>query len=118
MPADRPIPATSAATTGWTKREGAGAYADHDPAVLVVGGGQAGLGIAARLGALGVDTLVVDRHERIGDNWRQRYHSLTLHNEVHVNHLPLHALPADLAGLHSRRTSWRTGSRPMSRRWT
>ena len=38
------------------------AYDDRDPAVLVVGGGQAGLSIAARLGQLGVDTLIVDRH--------------------------------------------------------
>ena len=69
------------------------AYADHDPTVIVVGGGQAGLSIAARLHQLGVDTLIVDRHERIGDNWRTRYHSLTLHNEVHVNHLPYLPFP-------------------------
>ena len=61
--------------------------------VLVVGGGQAGLSIAARLHQLGVDTLIVDRHERIGDNWRKRYHSLTLHNEVHVNHMPYMPFP-------------------------
>ncbi len=69
------------------------AYADRDPTVIVVGGGQAGLSIAARLQQLGVDTLIVDRHERIGDNWRKRYHSLTLHNEVHVNHLPYMPFP-------------------------
>jgi cation diffusion facilitator CzcD-associated flavoprotein CzcO len=69
------------------------AYADRDPAVIVVGGGQAGLSIAARLHALGVDTLIVDRHERVGDNWRKRYHSLTLHNEVFVNHLPYIPFP-------------------------
>ncbi len=68
-------------------------YADRDPTVLVVGGGQAGLSIAARLGQLGVDTLIVDRHARIGDNWRTRYHSLTLHNEVFVNHLPYMPFP-------------------------
>jgi cation diffusion facilitator CzcD-associated flavoprotein CzcO len=69
------------------------AFADRDPAVLVVGGGHAGLSIAARLQQLGVDTLIVDRHGRIGDNWRKRYHSLTLHNEVHVNHLPYMPFP-------------------------
>ena len=69
------------------------AYADRDPAVLVVGGGQAGLAIAARLGQLEVDTLIVDRMQRVGDNWRKRYHSLTLHNEVHVNHLPYLPFP-------------------------
>src|SRR5271169_2227728 len=69
------------------------AFADRDPAALVVGGGQAGLSIAARLQQLGIDTLIVDRHARIGDNWRKRYHSLTLHNEVQVNHLPYMLFP-------------------------
>ncbi|MCF8475906.1 MAG: NAD(P)/FAD-dependent oxidoreductase [Pseudolabrys sp.] len=69
------------------------AFADRDPIVLVVGGGQAGLAIAARLQQLGVDTLIVDRHKRVGDNWRTRYHSLTLHNEMHVNHLPYMPFP-------------------------
>jgi putative flavoprotein involved in K+ transport len=69
------------------------AFADRDPVVLVVGGGQAGLSIAARLHQLGIDTLIVDRHQRIGDNWRKRYHSLTLHNEVHVNHMPYMPFP-------------------------
>ena len=78
----------------WTDRRARQrAFADRDPAVLVVGGGQAGLCIAARLGQLGVDTLIVDRHARVGDNWRKRYHSLTLHNEVFVNHLPYMPFP-------------------------
>jgi cation diffusion facilitator CzcD-associated flavoprotein CzcO len=74
-------------------RKEAAAYKDRDPAVLVVGGGQAGLSIAARLGALGVDALIVDRWPRIGDNWRRRYHALTLHNQVHVNHMPYMPFP-------------------------
>jgi cation diffusion facilitator CzcD-associated flavoprotein CzcO len=64
------------------------AYADREPVVLVAGGGQAGLAIAAVLGRLGVDTLVVDRHERVGDNWRTRYRSLALHNPSELNQLP------------------------------
>jgi cation diffusion facilitator CzcD-associated flavoprotein CzcO len=68
-------------------------YDDRDPAVLVIGGGQAGLSIGARLHQLGVDTLIVDKHDRVGDNWRKRYHSLTLHNEVYVNHLPYLPFP-------------------------
>jgi pyridine nucleotide-disulfide oxidoreductase len=74
-------------------RTAAAAYADRDPAVLVVGGGQAGLSIAARLAQLQVDTLIVDRGARIGDNWRKRYHALVLHNQVHVNHLPYMPFP-------------------------
>jgi len=68
-------------------------YADRDPTVLVIGGGQSGLCIAARLKQLQVDTLIVDREERIGDNWRKRYHALTLHNQVQVNHLPYMLFP-------------------------
>ncbi len=74
-------------------RNATAAYTDRDPTVLVVGGGHAGLSTAARLTALGVDTLIVDRGERIGDNWRKRYHALVLHNQVHVNHLPLMPFP-------------------------
>jgi hypothetical protein len=74
-------------------RTAAAAYADRDPTVLVVGGGQAGLSIAARLTQLNVDTLIVDRWPRIGDNWRKRYHALVLHNQVHVNHLPYMPFP-------------------------
>jgi pyridine nucleotide-disulfide oxidoreductase len=74
-------------------RNASNAYADRDPTVLVIGGGQSGLCIAARLKQLGVDTLIVDRMQRIGDNWRKRYHALTLHNQVQVNHLPYMLFP-------------------------
>jgi cation diffusion facilitator CzcD-associated flavoprotein CzcO len=68
-------------------------YSNRDPTVLVVGGGQAGLAIAARLKQLQVDTLIVDREARVGDNRRKRYHALTLHNQVQVNHLPYMSFP-------------------------
>ena len=74
-------------------RNKARTYAEHEPDVLVVGGAQAGLGIAACLGQLGIDTLVIDRTERIGDSWRLRYHALALHNQTHVNHLPYMPFP-------------------------
>ena len=75
------------------RRQISAAYENREPDVLVVGGGQAGLSTAARLTQLGVDTLIVDREERVGDNWRKRYHSLVLHNQVHVNHLPYLPFP-------------------------
>ena len=75
------------------QRQASKAYDDRDPTVLVIGGGQAGLAAAARLTQLGVDTLIIDKHERIGDNWRKRYHALTLHNQVQVNHLPYMPFP-------------------------
>jgi cation diffusion facilitator CzcD-associated flavoprotein CzcO len=69
-------------------------FRERDPQVLIVGAGQAGLILAARLRQLGVDTLVIDKTPRIGDVWRQRYHSLTLHNEVTANHMPYLPFPA------------------------
>jgi cation diffusion facilitator CzcD-associated flavoprotein CzcO len=74
-------------------RKASAGYTDRDPTVLVIGGGQSGLCIAARLKQLNVDTLIVDREKRIGDNWRKRYHALTLHNQVQVNHLPYMHFP-------------------------
>ena len=74
-------------------RQKATAYDDHEPTVLVIGGAQAGLSIAARLNQLGVDTLVVEQWPRIGDSWRKRYHSLALHNSTHLNHLPYMDFP-------------------------
>ena len=75
------------------QRQAASNFLDRDPTVLIIGGGQAGLTISARLTQLGVDNLIVDKHPRIGDNWRSRYDSLTLHNQVQVNHLPYMPFP-------------------------
>ncbi|GAA0608309.1 NAD(P)/FAD-dependent oxidoreductase [Sporichthya brevicatena] len=69
-------------------------YSDRDPQVLIIGGGQAGLALGARLKQFGVDALLVEKNPRIGDNWRNRYHSLTLHNEVWANSLPYIPFPA------------------------
>jgi putative flavoprotein involved in K+ transport len=80
--------------TNWKEQRIASqAYADREPVVLIAGGGQAGLSLAATLGRLGVDTLVVDRFERVGDCWRKRYHSLALHNDTSYNHLPYMPFP-------------------------
>jgi len=76
------------------RRREAARYADRDPAVLIVGGGHAGITAAARLKALGIDALVIDRMERIGDNWRKRYRGLKLHNQKHSNHFPYLPFPA------------------------
>lgn len=42
---------------------------------------------------LGVTSLMVDREERIGDNWRTRYHQLVLHDPVWFDHLPYLPFP-------------------------
>ncbi|MTD55535.1 NAD(P)/FAD-dependent oxidoreductase [Amycolatopsis pithecellobii] len=64
-----------------------------DPAVVVLGAGQGGLSVAARLKMLGVPTLIVERNPRVGDSWRNRYHSLVLHDPVYTNHLPYLPFP-------------------------
>jgi cation diffusion facilitator CzcD-associated flavoprotein CzcO len=80
--------------TNWKEQRVASqAYTDREPIVLIAGGGQAGLSLAATLGRIGVDTLVVDRFERVGDCWRKRYHSLALHNDTRYNHLPYMPFP-------------------------
>jgi cation diffusion facilitator CzcD-associated flavoprotein CzcO len=65
-----------------------------DPLVLVLGAGQGGLAVAARLQQFDIDTLVVDKEQRVGDNWRNRYQSLLLHNQIWANHLPYLPFPA------------------------
>jgi putative flavoprotein involved in K+ transport len=63
------------------------------PYVLVVGGGQGGIALGARLRQLGVPSLVVDKHARPGDQWRGRYKSLCLHDPVWYDHLPYLKFP-------------------------
>ncbi|MGO2860693.1 MAG: flavin-containing monooxygenase [Brevibacterium sp.] len=64
-----------------------------DPYILVVGGGQGGIALGARLRQLGVPALVIDRWERPGDQWRSRYKSLCLHDPVWYDHLPYLKFP-------------------------
>lgn len=68
-------------------------FADGDPDVLVVGAGHNGLACAAVLRSFGVNALVVDRFARVGDNWRKRYASLSLHDPVWTDHMPLMPYP-------------------------
>ncbi|MGE4335739.1 MAG: flavin-containing monooxygenase [Pigmentiphaga sp.] len=74
-------------------RESRRTFAERDPQVIIVGAGHAGLILAARLRQMGVDALVVEKSSRVGDVWRNRYHSLTLHNEITANHMPYLPFP-------------------------
>ena len=67
----------------------------EQPYVVVVGGGQGGIGLAARLKVLGVPTIVVDKNQRPGDSWRNRYHSLYLRNTVWQDQMPYLEFPDD-----------------------
>ena len=65
----------------------------EQPYVLIVGGGQGGLALGARLKRIGVPALIVDAHKRSGDNWRSRYKSLCLHDPVWYDHMPYLPFP-------------------------
>lgn len=69
------------------------AFVDEEPEVLVVGAGHSGVMIAARLRAMGAKVLTVDSLPRVGDIWRNRYHTLQLHNEVYSIDFPYMRYP-------------------------
>ena len=61
---------------------------ETQPNVLIIGGGQGGIALGARLRQLGVPTIIVEKNARAGDSWRNRYKSLCLHDPVWYDHLP------------------------------
>lgn len=63
------------------------------PYVLIIGAGQNGLSLGARLRQLEVPALIVEQNERPGDNWRKRYRTLCLHNPVWENPFPYMDFP-------------------------
>ena len=65
----------------------------EQPYVLIIGGGQAGIGLGARLRQLGVPTIIVDKRGRPGDQWRSRYKSLCLHDPIWYDHMPYLKFP-------------------------
>ena len=58
------------------------------PYVVIIGGGQGGIALGARLRQLNVPTIIVEKNDRPGDSWRKRYKSLCLHDPVWYDHLP------------------------------
>jgi len=68
-------------------------FEETEPKVLIVGAGQGGLTVAARLKMLGIPALIIDSNERVGDNWRKRYHQLVLHDPVWYDHMPYIPFP-------------------------
>lgn len=63
-------------------------FENEDPDILIIGGGHSGMIIAARLERMGQSYLIVERGERVGDSWRNRYESLALHTVGAINQLP------------------------------
>jgi putative flavoprotein involved in K+ transport len=74
-----------ASTLGYTEQ----------PEVVVIGGGQGGIGLGARLRRLGVPTIIIEKNARAGDSWRNRYKSLCLHDPVWYDHMPYLPFPDD-----------------------
>jgi putative flavoprotein involved in K+ transport len=63
------------------------------PYCVIIGGGQGGIGLGARLKQLEVPTLIIEKNERPGDSWRKRYKSLCLHDPVWYDHMPYLPFP-------------------------
>jgi putative flavoprotein involved in K+ transport len=67
----------------------------EQPYCLIIGGGQGGIALGARMKRLGVPTIIVEKNERAGDSWRKRYKSLCLHDPVWYDHMPYLPFPDD-----------------------
>src|SRR3954451_7054398 len=65
----------------------------RQPYCVIVGGGQGGIALGARLRQLNVPTIIVEKNQRPGDSWRKRYKSLCLHDPVWYDHLPYLPFP-------------------------
>ena len=68
---------------------------NQQPYCVIIGGGQGGIALAARLRRLTVPTIIIEKNERAGDSWRNRYDSLCLHDQVWQNDLPYLPYPDD-----------------------
>lgn len=83
--------------TTWAERraleEAAFAGGAEQPYCLIIGGGQGGIMLGARLKQLGVPTVIVEKNPKAGDSWRNRYRSLVLHDPVWYDHLPYIPFP-------------------------
>lgn len=63
------------------------------PYCVIIGGGQGGIGLGARLRRLDVPTIIIEKNGRAGDSWRNRYKSLCLHDPVWYDHMPYLPFP-------------------------
>ncbi|MEI6664632.1 MAG: NAD(P)/FAD-dependent oxidoreductase [Chloroflexota bacterium] len=66
---------------------------EQQPYCVIIGGGQGGIALGARLRQLDVPTIIIERNARPGDSWRNRYESLCLHDPVWYDHMPYIPFP-------------------------
>lgn len=65
------------------------------PYCIIIGGGQSGIALGARLKQLNVPAIILEKNPRPGDSWRNRYDALWLHDPVWTHHLPYVEFPKD-----------------------
>ncbi len=63
--------------------------------VVVVGAGPGGLAAAAALRARGIDAIILERGEHVGEQWRTRYDRLHLHTIRWLSNLPGYRIPRE-----------------------
>ncbi|KAL4964487.1 monooxygenase [Aspergillus stella-maris] len=61
---------------------------DFETDVLIIGAGNSGVALSAQLKALGVQSIIIDRNARPGDNWALRYDCMKFHIPTSFCHLP------------------------------
>ncbi|KAJ7631851.1 FAD/NAD(P)-binding domain-containing protein [Mycena polygramma] len=69
---------------------------EKNPTVVIIGGGTGGLMMASRLRDVGIKVLVVEKNDKVGDTWRNRYDLLTLNTPNSQLTLPKHAFAKNM----------------------
>ncbi|HOZ60201.1 MAG TPA: NAD(P)-binding domain-containing protein, partial [Nakamurella multipartita] len=59
-----------------------------EPDVIVIGAGQAGMAVAYEVKRRGLQPILLDSGNRVGDTWRQRWDSLVLFTPGRFDSLP------------------------------
>lgn len=77
----------------WEDRRDPSRPLPESPTVLIVGGGQSGLAIAARFEHLGVDYAVIEKSDHLGASWRNRHYNLITHTPSFTDHFPYLPFP-------------------------
>ncbi|TCD63704.1 hypothetical protein EIP91_005109 [Steccherinum ochraceum] len=67
---------------------------ESEPQVLIVGGGQIGLMLAATCKQMDIRALTIERTDRVGDMWRSRYPTLVLHTTRRQHEMLYQPYPA------------------------
>jgi cation diffusion facilitator CzcD-associated flavoprotein CzcO len=55
---------------------------------LIIGAGPAGLAVAGRLRQAGLEFVIIEKSDRVGDSWHRHYERLHLHTVKELSHLP------------------------------